>query len=59
VAVAAYNAGAAPVIRWLTKPGAEDADQFIEQIPYQETRGYVRSVLRNRELYRALYLVSR
>ncbi len=59
VAVAAYNAGAAPVIRWLTKPGAEDADQFIEQIPYQETRGYVRSVLRNRELYRALYMVSR
>jgi soluble lytic murein transglycosylase len=59
VAVAAYNAGAAPVVRWLTKPGAEDGDQFIEQIPYQETRGYVRSVLRNRELYRALYAAGR
>lgn len=59
VAVAAYNAGGAPVIRWLKKPGAEDGDQFIEQIPYQETRGYVRSVLRNRELYRALYLTGR
>ncbi len=59
VAVAAYNAGAAPVLRWLTRPGAEDADQFIEQIPFQETRGYVRSVLRNRELYRALYLSNR
>jgi len=56
-AVAAYNAGAAPVARWLARPGAEDPDQFIESIPYQETRGYVRSVLRNRELYRALYVV--
>ena len=55
VAVAAYNSGAAPVLRWLARPGAEDPDQFIEQIPFQETRGYVRAVLRNRELYRALY----
>lgn len=55
-AVAAYNAGAAPVSRWLARPGADDPDQFIELIPYQETRSYVRAVLRNRELYRALYL---
>jgi peptidoglycan lytic transglycosylase len=55
VAAAAYNAGTTPVARWLTRPGAEDPDQFIELIPYLETRGYVRAVLRNRELYRALY----
>ncbi len=55
-AAAAYNAGAAPVKRWLERPGADDPDEFIELIPYQETRGYVRAVLRNRELYRALYL---
>jgi soluble lytic murein transglycosylase len=54
-AAAAYNAGAAPVMRWLARPGAGDADEFIELIPYQETRGYVRAVLRNRDLYRALY----
>jgi soluble lytic murein transglycosylase len=54
-AVGAYNAGAAPVTRWLARPGADDPDQFLELIPYPETRGYVRSVLRNRELYRALY----
>jgi soluble lytic murein transglycosylase len=58
VAVAAYNAGAAPVSRWITRPGAEDPDQFIEQIPFPETRGYVRAVLRNRDLYRALYATS-
>ncbi|HET7249746.1 MAG TPA: transglycosylase SLT domain-containing protein [Gemmatimonadales bacterium] len=55
VAIAAYNAGPVPVDRWITRPGAEDSDQFIEQIPYPETRAYVRSVLRNRAIYRALY----
>jgi soluble lytic murein transglycosylase len=56
-AVAAYNAGPTPVRRWLEREGASDPDRFVELIPYPETRGYVRSVLRNRELYRALYSV--
>src|SRR5690348_9158929 len=55
VAAAAYNAGGAAVARWLTRPGASDPDEFVELIPFQETRGYVRAVLRNRELYHALY----
>jgi peptidoglycan lytic transglycosylase len=54
-AVAAYNAGAVSVVRWLARPGADDPDRFIELIPYEETRGYVRSVLRNQALYRAMY----
>jgi len=54
-AIAAYNAGPVPVRRWLVRAGADDPDRFIELIPYAETRGYVRSLLRNRELYRALY----
>jgi soluble lytic murein transglycosylase len=54
-AIAAYNAGPVPVRRWLERDGTDDGDQFIELIPYPETRGYVRSVLRNRELYRVLY----
>lgn len=58
VAAAAYNAGAAPAGRWLTRPGADDPDQFIELVSYPETRGYIRAVLRNRELYRALYGVE-
>src|SRR5207237_219372 len=57
-AVAAYNAGVTPVMRWLARGDTMDVDQFIELIPYQETRGYVRSVLRNREVYRALYGVT-
>ena len=54
-AVAAYNAGGSPVTRWLARGGPADPDEFLELIPYRETRDYVRSVLRNRELYRALY----
>jgi len=54
-AIAAYNAGGRPVSRWLRYPEASDSFLWVERIPYLETRGYVRTVLRNRELYRALY----
>jgi soluble lytic murein transglycosylase len=54
-ALAAYNAGSTPVRRWLARPEANDPVRFVERIPYHETRGYVRTVLRNRSLYRALY----
>lgn len=54
-AVAAYDAGAAPVDRWLARAPGADPDLFVEDVAYLETRGYVRSVLRNREIYRALY----
>jgi len=53
--VAAYDAGTGPVDRWLASGRDRDPDLFIEDVGYVETRGYVRSVLRNRELYRALY----
>ena len=54
-AIAAYNAGTRPVDRWLAQHPGTDADEFLELIPYRETRAYVRSVLRNRALYAALY----
>ena len=53
--LAAYNAGASRVIRWKDKAGAGDPEIFTERIPYVETRDYVRIILRNEELYRALY----
>ena len=53
--LAAYNAGGTPVRRWLASFDVNDAVRFVEQIPYVETRGYVRTVLRNWALYRALY----
>jgi soluble lytic murein transglycosylase len=54
-AIAAYNAGTRPVDRWLERHDGTDPDEFLELIPYRETRAYVRSVLRNRALYAALY----
>lgn len=53
--LAAYNAGRSRVTRWLAKRGTADRELFIERIPYVETRDYVRIILRNKELYRALY----
>jgi soluble lytic murein transglycosylase len=54
-AVAAYNSGATPVDRWLKMSGTLRNDEFIENIPYPETREYVKNVLTNMELYNSLY----
>jgi soluble lytic murein transglycosylase len=43
MSLAAYNAGAATVARWLP-PKSMDADIWIENIPYTETRGYVQHI---------------
>ncbi len=53
-AVAAYNAGPPAVTRWISKFGDKDPDEFVEMIPYQETRQYVRRVLRSYREYRRL-----
>lgn len=53
-ALAAYNAGGSRLRRWVQRPGSEDAELFTEWIPYTETRDYVRVVLRNAKVYRAL-----
>jgi soluble lytic murein transglycosylase len=43
VSLAAYNAGATAVARWLPRKSM-DADVWIENIPYAETRGYVQHI---------------
>lgn len=53
-AIAAYNAGSASVNRWNTLT-AMDWAEWIEEIPYPETREFVRSVLENAETYRLAY----
>ena len=58
-ALAAYNAGGSRVRRWARRTGVADPELFIERIPYTETRDYVRIVMRNAELYRALYELSK
>jgi soluble lytic murein transglycosylase len=50
----AYNAGPNRVPQWRsTLP--PDIDEFVEAIPFKETRGYVQGVIRNSAQYRRLY----
>ena len=43
--IAGYNAGPAPLGRWMSQRPAMDADFWIETISYKETREYVARVL--------------
>ena len=54
-AVASYNAGPRAVERWLAREAKLEEDEWVEAIPYDETRGYVRRVLRSLHVYRTLY----
>jgi soluble lytic murein transglycosylase len=54
LALAAYNAGGGAVGRWLDARGALELDEFVEEIPIDETRGYVKRVLRTFAAYRLL-----
>jgi soluble lytic murein transglycosylase len=55
-AAAAYNAGPEAVSAWLNKNGTgAERDEFVESIPFSETRGYVKKVLRNYAEYRRIY----
>jgi soluble lytic murein transglycosylase len=53
--VAAYNAGPGAVSRWLDQRPGLELDEFVEEIPIEETRGYVKRVLRSYAAYRLLY----
>ncbi len=56
LAAASYNAGPGNVKKWLAAngdPRAGDPLDWIEQIPFGETRNYVQRVLENTEVYRA------
>jgi soluble lytic murein transglycosylase-like protein len=58
LALAAYNAGPARVKRWLQEMSTADWDEFIERLPLEETRGYVKNVLRNYGVYQRLYVLA-
>ena len=57
--LAAYNAGPHRVDAWTLARGDQAAEEFIESIPFTETRHYVMIVLANREQYRRLYGLPR
>ncbi len=53
--LAAYNAGPRHAAEWSTWGAYREPAEFIESIPFTETRDYVQAVLRNAEMYRRLY----
>jgi soluble lytic murein transglycosylase len=55
ILLSAYNAGPTRALRWREFPEAGDLPRFVERIPFTETRGYVKNVLLNREIYAWLY----
>ncbi|MEN9809025.1 MAG: hypothetical protein RLZZ488_592 [Pseudomonadota bacterium] len=55
LAIAAYNAGPEAIDRWLSKNSSMYLDEFLEDIPFDQTRKYVATVLTNMEIYSRLY----
>ena len=54
-ALAAYNAGSDRVDEWLAQGKYRDPQEFVESIPFTETREYVQAILRNASVYKQLY----
>ena len=54
-ALAAYNAGGNRVDDWLHSGRYGDVAEFVESIPFTETREYVQAIMRNAKVYQRLY----
>ncbi len=54
-ALAAYNAGTDRVEDWKAAGNFRDIPEFVESIPFTETREYVQAIMRNAQVYRRLY----
>lgn len=54
-ALAAYNAGSDRVKAWQDQGPYRDIYEFVESIPFTQTREYVQSIMRNATVYRLLY----
>jgi soluble lytic murein transglycosylase len=57
--LASYNAGRQRVDEWLAWASYREPAEFVETIPFTETRGYVQAVQRNAWLYRRIYVPKR
>lgn len=54
-ATAAYNGGPSAVKNWIEKYLKEDPDEFVENIPYEQTRNYVKKVYGSYWNYKRIY----
>ncbi len=53
--LAAYNAGLSRAHAWLSWGDFQEPAEFVETVPFSQTRGYIQTVLRNADVYRRLY----
>jgi soluble lytic murein transglycosylase len=53
--LASYNAGKSRSDLWLSWYDYREPAEFVETIPFTETRNYIAVVLRNADMYRRLY----
>jgi soluble lytic murein transglycosylase len=53
-ALAAYNAGDNRVTDWQSAGPYQGLDEFVESIPFTQTREYVEAIERNQETYKAI-----
>ena len=53
--LASYNAGKSRAVAWQNRMHYREPAEYVESIPFTETRNYVQVVLRNADLYRRLY----
>lgn len=54
-AIASYNGGPHNVNRWRERLGGLELDEFVEEIPFRETRNYVKKIFKSWSNYRLLY----
>jgi soluble lytic murein transglycosylase len=57
-ALASYNAGESRVADWQAAGPYSGMDEFVESIPFTQTREYVQAILRNMEIYKAIDATS-
>jgi soluble lytic murein transglycosylase-like protein len=50
-----YNAGPENMRKWINRWNGKSLDDFVEQIPFKETRKYVKRVYRSYKLYKQIY----
>ena len=55
VSLAGYNGGPTSAKTWYEKNGSLDIDEFVEEIPFEQSRNYVKKILRSYAAYEAVY----
>ena len=55
VSLAGYNGGPSSAKTWYGKNGSLDIDEFVEEIPFEQSRNYVKKILRSYAAYEAVY----